>query len=123
MIGIFIWAVYGLFDQGPLPQFKLACIAMPVMLFSMFIGLHYPTTVHLSKSYIIFESFGKKNKYVWKDIQNFRVKCYPFGSTLIDIGEQKVLGGRYWIKSHMEGYDELLHFLQEKANLMKKNKQ
>lgn len=120
MVGVLVWGIYGLLAVGPLARYKLACVAMPILILSSVIGLHNPTNVQLSDSSIIFQAFGLKHEYKWKDVESLKIRTYAMGNTLIVIGKPRVFGGRYWIKSQMDGYDELLQYLAEKSETLSK---
>lgn len=118
MIGIFVWGIYGLVTEGPLTQYKLACIVMPILILSAVIGLNNPTRVRYSDDSIVFQAFGLRHVYVWNEVDHFKIKKYPMGNTLISIGRPQIFGGRYWLRGHLEGYEELLHLLSEKEAML-----
>ncbi|MEW9672095.1 hypothetical protein [Ammoniphilus sp. 3BR4] len=116
LLGIFVWAVYGMWQQGPLLYYKLAIITMPILILSTFKGIHNPTSVQLSESSICFHFFGMKHEYKWNDINYLKINQYPFiGKTLIRIDKPQIFGGRYWVTNQMEGYEELVPLLSKRA--------
>lgn len=121
MVGVFVWGIYGLVAVGPLLQYQLACIVMPILILSTFIGLHNPTGVKVTDTSIVFQAFGLKHEYKWKDVHNLKIKRYPLGgSSLISIGRPQLFGGRYWVRSQIDGYEELIAYLAEKSETISK---
>lgn len=115
MIGFFVWALYGLFTEGALIIYKLTIYTMPVLLASSFYGLHNPSSITVTDKSITFSGFGRSHVYTWEEAGTIYLKNYGYvGKTLIRLGKPRILGGRYWITNEMQGYSELLNFLEQR---------
>ncbi|WP_232698444.1 hypothetical protein [Brevibacillus daliensis] len=116
MVGVLLWGIDGVIAEGWLNKYKLAIVAMPVLLAATMIGLHYPTVVTVTEYGIEFRAFGVKHRYKWDEIKLLKVKEYQIvGKSFIRIGGLQILGGRYWVNHRMENYKELIAFLHEKS--------
>lgn len=115
MVGLLIWAVYGLFSEGDLMIYKLTVYTMPVLLASSFFGLHNPSSIVVKDDSITFSGFGRSHMYTWEEAGIIYIKSYGYvGKTLIRLGKPRIFGGRYWITNEMQGYSELLDFLEQR---------
>ncbi len=64
---------------------------------------------------IIFTGFGRSHQYKWEEVEEYTLKDYGYvGKSFIKIGKYRLLGGRYWVSSKLEGYRELLSILQSR---------
>ncbi len=116
MSALFIWAIYELFSGNDQAIYKLIVYTMPFLLLSSFIGLHNPSAVVVTKESITFSGFGRSHVYTWEEAGSIRIRKYNYvGKTLIRLGKPKVLGGRYWITNEMNGYEDLLNYLEKKS--------
>lgn len=115
MIGLFIWAMYGVVIEGPSGIYQLILAVMPLMLLSSLIGLNNPSSITVTPESIVFEGFWKKHEYRWIDVEELTLKDYGYvGKSFIRIGKYRLLGGRYWVSSNLQGYKELLETIQSK---------
>jgi hypothetical protein len=115
MIGLFIWAVHGVIMNGPLGIYQLILAAMPLLLISSLVGINNPSSITLTPESIVFEGFWRKHEYRWQDVEELTLKDYGYvGKAFIRIGKYRLLGGRYWVSSNLEGYKELLGIIESK---------
>lgn len=115
MIGLFIWAVYGVINSGPVGIYQLILVVMPILLLSSLIGLNNPSNITVTPESIVFEGFWRKHEYKWKDVEELTLKDYGYvGKAFIRIGKYRPLGGRYWVSSNLIGYKDLLGTIQSK---------
>lgn len=78
-----------------------------------FISRSNPQKVILEEDSISFESYGKKDKYLFKGITEFRAKDFRgSGKIFIRVNNSNMLTGRYWIHTkEMNDSDELFLYL------------
>lgn len=115
MVGMLLWAVQGWLNMPANLMFRLVFWVVPVILLSTFVGLHQPTRVVIDEEAIRFGAFGREHIYRWKDVRRLRlVKAFLGERYYVQIGEPGLFRGRYWIGAQIEGYQELIAFLQSK---------
>ena len=116
MIGMFIWAINSLINNGSEGIYLLVLIVMPLLFVSSVIGLNNPSQITVSSEAIAFIGFWRKHEYKWQEVTEFTVKDYGYvGKSFIRIGNFRLLGGRYWISNKLEGYQELLTIIKAQA--------
>jgi hypothetical protein len=97
---------------------QLLLLAVPVALASAFLGLHLPTRITVDADGVTFAAYGRAHRYRWAEAGDLQVRPFPFVNDrfLVRFTERRsVFGGRYWIHSHLLGYDELREDLQQRA--------
>jgi hypothetical protein len=88
---------------------------MPLLLISSLVGINNPSSITLTPESIVFEGFWRKHEYRWQDVEELTLKDYGYvGKAFIRIGKYRLLGGRYWVSSNLEGYKELLGIIESK---------
>ncbi|TRZ38109.1 hypothetical protein CEQ21_22110 [Niallia circulans] len=114
MMGLFIWAIVQVLNGGLVGIHPLLLIAMPVLFITSVIGINNPSSITLTTESIIFEGFWSRHEYKWEDVKELTLKDYGYvGKAFIKIGRFRLLGGRYWVSSKLEGYKELLAVIKE----------
>lgn len=115
LAGMLVWAVSSYLGGRSDFKIQMLLIALPLILISALIGIHQPTTVELTDETITFSGLGRRHTYAWSDIRYMFVRKFLLGDRyLVQIGDFHLYKGRYWVPMQMEGYKELLAFLQAK---------
>ncbi|GLC87150.1 hypothetical protein [Lysinibacillus piscis] len=116
MVGLMLWACYGLWNGENMMLSKLVLYTMPVLLASSFIGLHHPTRVTVTDEAIVFSAFGRNHSYRWDELTFIHLRNYRYvGKSFIRLGKPQILGGRYWLTNDLAGYNELIALLEQKS--------
>jgi hypothetical protein len=115
------WAIYGYVDGAADWRHQMLLIAVPIALGSAFLGIHLPTRIDLDADGITFSAYGRSHRYRWAETSDMQVRPFPFVNDrfLIRFRERPgFFGGRYWIHSHLHGYEELKAALEDRATRM-----
>ena len=109
-----LMAVLGLHPHGPLAVALGA--AIPAAIAWSLITLHLPSRVHVDPTGIAFAAYGREHRFAWGEIERIRVRRFIVGDrVLVRIAPSSPLRGRYWLIDSMDGYDQLVRALEERA--------
>lgn len=118
LIVLLVWAIHGYLTGGNDWRHSMLLLTVPVAIASSFIGLHLPTRIAVDDRGITFSAFGRSHRYEWADASDLQIRPFPFVNDrfLIRFRDRpNVFGGRYWVHSHLVGYEELKTALEAKA--------
>lgn len=118
LIGLFIWALFEILTKGFTFYTQFLAVMIPAFILLSVVGIHNPFRIIVTEEHVTFEGFGRSHQYSWDEVDNLMVKDYGnLGKSFIKIGKFRMLGGRYWISSKIDGYRELIDLLQAKAQM------
>lgn len=116
LIGLLVYGILHVM-ANPHNRFSWLFVIVPLtLLVSALHGLHQPTEIRISEDEVTFIAFGRMRTYKVADLQFVNVKRFAYvKQVLVSMGKTHVIGGRYWIDSRFDGYDEILAYFIELA--------
>lgn len=118
LIGLFIWALFDILTIGFTFYTQFLAVMIPAFILLSVFGIHNPFRIIVTQDHVIFEGFGRSHQYSWDEIDTLMVKDYGnLGKSFIKIGKFRMVGGRYWVSSKINGYRELIDLLQTKEQM------
>ena len=113
LIGVTIWGVYTLAADSSDTLARLVVIAVPILLVYSVFTVNQPTRVTDDGDTIALYAFGRKHEYIWNEVKTLKVKRFIMtDKVLLQIGEYRMRGGRYWLElGAFEGGEELFNKL------------
>jgi len=98
---VFIVCLYQLIvTQEIYSLYTLVAIVAAYTVMNSFISLSNPRQVIFKEGSIQFKSYNQEHFYVIADIKSLNVREFPSGGLLYIRIDQKLLKGRYWIRTH-----------------------
>lgn len=83
-------------------------------LINTFVSNSNPEIITIDENSISFKSFNKEDKYLFKEIDSFKVRELAGGKMYIRINEPSLKKGRYWVNAYrMNDKDELIEFVRQ----------
>jgi hypothetical protein len=120
MIGVMLWGLMGLIGDPHNYLYQLASYITPILLISTLISISNPDRITDDDETITFYGYGRAHSYKWNDLKNLRVKEFMITDrVLLRVGEQRILGGRYWINvDSLENGRQLLVKLKQYESIL-----
>jgi hypothetical protein len=99
LIGVTVWGVYTLATDSSDTLARTIVIAIPILLAYSVLTVNQPTKVTDDGETIALYAFGRKHEYAWNDVKTLKVKRFIMtDKVLLQIGEYRMQGGRYWLE-------------------------
>ncbi|MCI8401264.1 MAG: hypothetical protein HFI38_04085 [Lachnospiraceae bacterium] len=107
---IFLYSIYSLIVSGGNVIWIAAAIISAYTVWETFISLSNPSKVIVDADSITFCAYGREHRYLWSDINRFRVKEFVGARKLfVRINEASILKGRYWLHCYYFNDTDLLY--------------
>lgn len=89
--------------NGFMPGIMIVLIVPSVyQIWNTFVAIANPETVTIDDEFIEFGGWGRTDKYLWSEINDFRVREFPTaGKMYIRINGGGLFRGRYWLQTRV----------------------
>lgn len=107
---ILLYSVYSLFFGNNMILWIGAGIISFYTVWETFISLSNPSKVIVDADSITFCAYGREHRYLWSEIERFKVKEFTGARKLfVRINQAGILRGRYWVNCYYFNDTDLLY--------------
>ena len=105
-----VYSVYSLIFGDNMILWIGAGIVSLYTVWETFISLSNPSKVVIDADSITFCAYGQEHRYLWSEIERFRVKEFTGARKLfVRINEASIFRGRYWVNCYYFNDTDLLY--------------
>lgn len=107
---ILLYSIYSLFFGDNMLLWIGAGIVSLYTVWETFISLSNPGKVVIDAESITFCAYGREHRYLWSEIERFRVKEFTGARKLfVRINNASIFKGRYWVNCYYFNDTDLLY--------------
>ncbi len=108
MLGIVMWGIHSLIMGENTSFNKLLVYGSLLLLFFSLVGIHSPSQVKLDKEKIVLKALFVTHTFYWSNLTFCQIRVYEkVGKVYLRLGTKRIIGGRYWISSDINEFDDL----------------